>query len=182
MTYSPPPILTSLKVPSLGDVANNIESLPISFTLNGYEAIYPGRADTRLLDALRDHFRLTSVKCGCREGECGACSVIFNDRLVNSCLVPMGRVELGSVLTLEGFRETERFAVLDAAYAQVSAVQCGFCIPGMVLASEALLRRNSKPNPLEIRTALSGNLCRCTGYNAIVEAVTMASIEGEGLW
>jgi carbon-monoxide dehydrogenase small subunit len=183
MTYSPPPIVSArMTPPAAPPAASSGPPAPLEFVLNGESAVYAGRGDARLLDVLRDVFRLTSVKCGCREGECGACAVIFNDRLVNSCLVPAGMVALGSVTTLEGFRETERFAVLDRAYARFSAVQCGFCIPGMVLASEALLRRNPRPSPAEIREGLSGNLCRCTGYNAIVEAVTLASKEGEGLW
>jgi carbon-monoxide dehydrogenase small subunit len=154
----------------------------VRFILNGSEAVFFGRSDARLLDALRDVFSLTSVKCGCREGECGACSVIMDGRLVNSCLVAMGRVEGSGLLTLEGFRETERFGVLEKAYAKVSAVQCGFCIPGMVLASETVLSKNPRPSESDIRTGLSGNLCRCTGYNAIVEAITIASEMGEGLW
>jgi carbon-monoxide dehydrogenase small subunit len=94
----------------------------------------------------------------------------------------MGAVEGCSVVTLEGFRETERFAVLDRAFGEVSAVQCGFCIPGMVLAAEALLSKNPHPTDDEIREGLSGNLCRCTGYNAIINAVSIAAKEGNGLW
>lgn len=154
----------------------------IRFTLNGAPVSYPGSAADRLLEVLRSTFRCTSVKCGCKEGECGACSVLLDGVLVNSCCVAMGAVEGASVVTLEGFRETERFAVLDRAFAQVSAVQCGFCIPGMVLAAEALLSRNPHPTEQEIREGLSGNLCRCTGYNAIVNAVSIAAKEGNGLW
>jgi carbon-monoxide dehydrogenase small subunit len=154
----------------------------VAFTLNGRPTEWWGRPDERMLDVLRDAFGLSSIKCGCREGECGACSVIMDDRLVNSCLVAMGRADGADVLTLEGFRDTARFRVLEKAYAGVSAVQCGFCIPGMVLASETVLRRNPRPTEADIRVGLSGNLCRCTGYNAIVEAITVASKKGEGLW
>ena len=101
---------------------------------------------------------------------------------MNSCCVAMGAVSGSEVLTLEGYRETARFAVLDRAFAAFSAVQCGFCTPGMVMASEALLAHNPHPTEAEIREGLSGNLCRCTGYNAIVNAVRRASEEGEGLW
>ncbi|HAK73564.1 MAG TPA: ferredoxin [Sporomusaceae bacterium] len=131
---------------------------------------------------MRAEFRLTGVKCGCKEGECGACSVILDGRLVNTCMVAMGNLEGSTVLTIEGYSETERFAVLEKAYASVSAVQCGFCIPGMMLASECILAKNPKPTEAEIREGISGNLCRCTGYNAIVEAIAIAAKEGQGLW
>ena len=154
----------------------------IEFTLNGEHTVYEGSATARLLDVLRDHYRLTGVKCGCKEGECGACSIILNGRLVNSCMVAMGRVAGCDVVTIEGYSRTERFKVLDAAYASVSAVQCGFCIPGMVLASECILAHNPNPSEAEIRDGISGNLCRCTGYNAIVKAIQIAAKEGKGLW
>jgi aerobic carbon-monoxide dehydrogenase small subunit len=154
----------------------------ISFTLNGKTVTSNAAPNERLLDVLRDEFRLTGVKCGCKEGECGACSVILDDRLVNSCLVAMGRIEGRSVMTIEGYRETDRFKVLDKAYADVGAVQCGFCIPGMILASECLLAKNPNPAEADIRDGISGNLCRCTGYNAIVQAIRNAAKEGEGLW
>ena len=154
----------------------------IRFILNGAEAVYDGSATDRLLDVLRDTYGCTSVKCGCKEGECGACSVLMDGTLYNSCCVAMGAVDGASVVTMEGFRETERFQVLEKAFGEVSAVQCGFCIPGMVLAAEALLSKNPHPTEDEIREGLSGNLCRCTGYNAIVNAVNNAAKEGNGLW
>lgn len=154
----------------------------IKFILNGKEALSTAKANERLLDVLRGEFRLTGVKCGCKEGECGACSVILDGRLANSCMVAMGSLEGSTVVTIEGYRETERFAVLDKAYASVSAVQCGFCIPGMILASECILSRNPNPTDAEIREGISGNLCRCTGYNAIVNAIDIAAKEGKGLW
>lgn len=154
----------------------------IKFMLNGKEAVSSSRANERLLDVLRNKFHLTGVKCGCKEGECGACSVIIDDQLANSCMVAMGSIEGSTVVTIEGYRETERYAVLDKAYAAVGAVQCGFCIPGMVLASECILARNPNPTDAEIREGISGNLCRCTGYNAIAEAIGIAAKEGEGLW
>jgi len=154
----------------------------ISFILNGQEVASAAKANERLLDILRTEFTRTGVKCGCKEGECGACSVILDGKLVNSCMVAMGYVEGSTVMTIEGYRETERFAALDRAYASVSAVQCGFCIPGMILASECILAKNPKPTEAEIRAGISGNLCRCTGYNAIVKAIGLAAKEGEGLW
>ncbi|SMC56405.1 (2Fe-2S)-binding protein [Sporomusa malonica] len=154
----------------------------IEFILNGQEVTSSAKANARLLDVLRNEFTLTGVKCGCKEGECGACSVILDGRLVNSCMVAMGHIAGSTVMTIEGYRETERFAVLDKAYAFVSAVQCGFCIPGMILASECILAKNPNPTEAEIREGISGNLCRCTGYNAIVEAIKLAAKEGRGLW
>ena len=154
----------------------------ICFTLNGKKTCYAGNAAERLLDVLRGHYHLTGVKCACKEGECGACSVLMDGQLVNSCMVAMGRCEGTQVVTIEGFSQTERFKVIDQAFAAVSAVQCGYCIPGMVLATEALLMENPHPTEDEIRSGLSGNLCRCTGYNAIVRAVQIAAKEGDGLW
>ncbi len=154
----------------------------VSFQLNGKNVTYDGDVNARLLDVLRNEFHLNGVKCGCREGECGACSVIMNEMLVNSCLVAMGRVNGGSVTTIEGYCKTERFKVLDKAFASVSAVQCGYCTPGMVLAAECILAKNPHPTEEEIRVGISGNLCRCTGYHSIVEAVTAAAKEGNGIW
>ena len=154
----------------------------IKFVLNGAEVAYEGSAADRLLDVLRDTYNTKSVKCGCKEGECGACSVLIDGTLINSCCVAMGAVEGCSIVTIEGFRETARFAALEKAFAGIAAVQCGFCIPGMVLAAEALLSKNAHPTVDEIREGLSGNLCRCTGYNAIVSAINTAAKEGNGLW
>lgn len=154
----------------------------IKFILNGKEVRSSARGNERLLDILRNEFNITGVKCGCKEGECGACSVILDGRLVNSCLVAVGSIYGSNVMTIEGYRETKRFQVLDKAYASVSAVQCGFCIPGMVLASECILSKNPNPTEKEIREGISGNLCRCTGYNAIVKAIGIAAKEGKGLW
>ena len=154
----------------------------IRFTLNGQEVVSEAKENESLLDVLRLEFTNTGVKCGCKEGECGACSVILDGQLANSCLVAMGSVEGSYIMTIEGYANTERFQVLDRAYASVSAVQCGFCIPGMVLASECILNKNPNPTEEEIRNGIAGNLCRCTGYNAIVEAIKIAAKEGNGLW
>jgi carbon-monoxide dehydrogenase small subunit len=102
--------------------------------------------------------------------------------LVNSCLTPVGTIEGRSVLTIEGYRETERFKVIERSFADAGAVQCGFCIPGMVMAVEALLNRNNRPSEVAIREAIAGNLCHRTGYTMIVEAVQMAAERGGGLW
>lgn len=154
----------------------------IVFTLNGEITKYTGDTSERFLDVLRDRYSLKSVKCGCKEGECGACSVIIDGKLINSCCVAMGAVTGSEVVTLESYRETDRYKVLDKAFASVAAVQCGFCIPGMVLAAETILAENPHPTEHEIREGISGNLCRCTGYNAIVNAIMAAAEEGKGLW
>lgn len=154
----------------------------IDFVLNGQKTTWQGDQSAKLLDALRDDLGLNDVKCGCREGECGACSVLLDGQLVNSCLVAMGRVADASVTTLEGFKTSKRFAILDRSFAAHAAVQCGYCTPGMILAAEALLTSNPHPTEAEVRTAISGNLCRCTGYNAIVSAILDAAKEGEGSW
>ena len=154
----------------------------IRFKLNGRDKVYAGNPSIRLLDVLREEYEMTGTKIGCKEGECGACSVLMDGRLVNSCLVAVGQIDGSSIVTIEGYSETERFAVLSRAYELVSAVQCGFCIPGMILASESLLASNPHPSREEIRIGISGNLCRCTGYNSIVKAIGIAADEGGGLW
>ena len=154
----------------------------ITFNLNGEETVYAGSPTERLLDVLRNELNLTGTKCGCREGECGACAVIIDGRLMNSCLVAMGSISGAIVTTIEGYSKTARFAALDKAYESVSAVQCGFCIPGMIMASESLLAANPNPTEEEIRIGISGNLCRCTGYNPIVRAISIAAESGGGLW
>ncbi|MCL2578456.1 MAG: (2Fe-2S)-binding protein [Oscillospiraceae bacterium] len=152
------------------------------FNLNGKEVNYAGSPAGRLLDVLRGEWQMTGTKCGCKEGECGACAVIIDGKLTNSCLVAMGSLEGANVTTIEGYRETQRFAALDKAFEAVSAVQCGFCIPGMVLAAECLLSANPHPTEDEIREGISGNICRCTGYGPIIKAIDMAAKEGDGLW
>lgn len=154
----------------------------IEFTLNGKQVSLDCGPSERLLDIIRDRLGLTGTKEGCGEGECGACSVLLNGRLANSCLVAAGSIRGASVLTIEGFRDTEKYRLLEKAFACAGAVQCGFCTPGMVMAAEALLSRNPHPTEGEVREAISGNLCRCTGYNMIVDAILTASREGNGLW
>jgi len=135
-----------------------------------------------LLAVLREDLGLTGTKRGCGEGECGACALLVDDRLVNSCLLPVGAVIRCRVTTIEGFRRTPQYRRLARAFTEAGAVQCGFCTPGMILAAAALLRRNENPSAEEIRAALAGNLCRCTGLNMIVEAVRLAARQGEGAW
>lgn len=149
--------------------------------INGeWTTIEDGKTN-RLLDVLR-HDHGTGTKEGCSEGECGACAVLVNGKLMNSCILPLGSLEGATIVTIEGYRETRKFQVLSDAYAEAGAVQCGFCIPGMMLASEALLSRYPHPTTEQIREGISGNLCRCTGYSMIIEAIHIAAKEGDGLW
>ena len=135
----------------------------------------------KLLRFLRDELRLTSVKDGCSEGACGACTVIIDGETVRACTPMTDRLEGKHILTVEGLTEEEK-KLYTYAYGEAGAVQCGFCIPGMVLAAESILAKNPTPTEIDIREGISGNLCRCTGYNAIVNAILIASKEGNGLW
>lgn len=154
----------------------------INFTLNNKEVFIEEEPIKRLLDVLRENFKFTGVKEGCGEGECGACSVIIDGKLINSCLVPVGSLEGSKIITIDGYRETLRYEIVKQSFEEVGAVQCGFCIPGMIMATEALLSKKPRPSEKEIKEGISGNLCRCTGYNMIVEAVSLASQRGKGLW
>ena len=154
----------------------------IEFTLNGKNVVFDGDPLRRLVDVLREGFQLTGTKEGCGEGECGACSVLKNGKLVTSCIIPVGSVGGDEIVTIEGLRETEQGKCIIDSFAEGGAVQCGFCIPGMVMASQALLLTNPHPTEDDIRVAISGNLCRCTGYDLIVESILLASRKGEGLW
>lgn len=147
----------------------------IKFILNHEEVeimIDPG---TLLIDVLRDHFQLTGVKSGCRSGDCGACTVILDGNTVNSCLVPMGKVANRAVLTIEGLSTDGAPDVIQQAFMEQGSVQCGYCIPGMVLSAKALLDANPTPTKADIRTAISGNICRCTGYVKIEAAIEQAA-------
>lgn len=130
----------------------------------------------RLLDILRDDLQLMSIKEGCGEGECGSCSVLLNGEVHLACLVAAAQVDDGSrILTAEGLGQTELGRNLQRTFAEAGAVQCGYCIPGMLISSFALLSTNPQPSTEEIRQSLSGNLCRCTGYTKIIQAVKQAA-------
>jgi len=154
----------------------------IEFTLNDKAIKIDADASRRLLDVLRDDLGMKSVKEGCGEGECGACVVLVNGRSVNSCMLPAGAIIGKSVVTLEGFKHTERYKAIEKGFLKAGSVQCGFCTPGFVISTESLLNANPRPTDEEIKEALSGNLCRCTGYNMIIKGVRMAMDIGEGLW
>ncbi|HWQ89971.1 MAG TPA: (2Fe-2S)-binding protein [Desulfitobacteriaceae bacterium] len=154
----------------------------INFRLNGEAVRLTVPPLKRLVDILRDDLNLTGTKEGCGEGQCGACSVLVDGRLANSCLIPAALLAGRSIVTIEGYRNSARFDHLKACFEKAGALQCGFCTPGMILAAEALLCQNPKPTQADVRVALAGNLCRCTGYNMIVEAVLLAAREGGKLW
>ncbi len=154
----------------------------ITFTLNGKKVTLSARGDTRFLDILRKELGLTGPKEGCGEGECGACAVFVDDRLVNSCILPLAAVSGSKVLTIEGYRQTKRYEILETAFLKEGATQCGICTPGMIMAAQNILSQNAHPSEEEIREGLSGNLCRCTGYNMIVKAIRRASKSGDGPW
>ena len=148
-----------------------VERIEVSFTLNGEAATVETWPLARLLDVLREELALTGTKEGCGEGECGACSVFVDGVLVNACLVPMAQVAGARVETIEGVAAKAENAGLLDAFVRCNGTQCGICTPGMLIASKALLDRNPNPTDEEIRTWLAGNLCRCTGYVKIVDAV-----------
>ncbi|MEA2203262.1 MAG: aerobic carbon-monoxide dehydrogenase small subunit [Blastocatellia bacterium] len=128
----------------------------------------------RLLDVLREQLHLTGTKEGCGEGECGACSVMLNGRIANSCLVPVTQAAGAEIKTIEGVANGDQLHAVQQAFIECGGAQCGICTPGMVLAAVDLLSRNPNPDEAEIRTGLAGNLCRCTGYMKIFESVVRA--------
>ena len=141
------------------------------FTLNGQAVSYDGSGTRRLLDVLREDLGKTGTKEGCGEGECGACSVLIDGQVVDSCLVAVGQVEGCDVLTVEGLADGGQLTALQQAFIAYGAAQCGICTPGMLLAAHVLLQRTKRPGADEVREGLAGNLCRCTGYTKIIEAV-----------
>jgi len=144
--------------------------LRVPCTVNGRRTVLEGHAIARLLDALR-HAGLTGTKEGCGEGECGACGVLLDGSLVNSCLTPLAHAEGRAITTIEGIATDEMLHAIQAAFVDGGGAQCGICTPGMVLAAYELLSRTAEPSDDEIRVALAGNLCRCTGYQRIFAAV-----------
>lgn len=154
----------------------------IKFKLNGQDVELNLDPSSRFLDVLRNNFGLTGSKEGCGEGECGACAVLLDGHIVHSCCLPLANVNGKEIMTIEGYSKTKRFEVLADAIHEEGGSQCGICTPGMMIAAESLLSQNPKPTEEEIRIGISGNLCRCTGYNMIVKAIMRASIKGDGLW
>ncbi len=142
------------------------------FVLNGAPMAVESPGSRRLLDVLRETLGLTGTKEGCGEGECGACSVLIDGEVVNSCLVAAGQVEGCEVVTVEGLAPPDgELSPLQQAFIERGAAQCGICTPGMLLAAHALLEQNPRPSEDDVRVGLAGNLCRCTGYTKIIAAV-----------
>ncbi|KZL91034.1 (2Fe-2S)-binding protein [Clostridium magnum] len=152
----------------------------IFFNLNGEDVSAEINPNKRLLDVIREEFGLTSVKEGCSEGECGACTVILDGEAVTSCCILGPQVDGCSVITIEGLEKNGKLDILQQAFLDAGAVQCGFCTPGMILSAKALLTRKPNPTVEEIKTAISGNLCRCTGYKKIIDAVQIAAAQKKG--
>ena len=156
-----------------------LDPIDVTFAVNGETVHLAVSPDASLLDALRDDLELTGTKQGCGEGECGACSVLLNGKVVNSCLVLAAECAGAEVLTIEGLGRMGKLHPLQEAFVQNGAVQCGFCTPGMIMAAYALLQENPSPSETDVRRAFEGNLCRCTGYRKIIDAVLAAANGGQ---
>lgn len=148
--------------------------IPLTMTVNGASRTLEVHPVARLLDVLREDLGLTGTKEGCGEGECGACSILLNGRVVNSCLIPAAQAQGAEIITVEGLAAGENLSALQEAFLVKNAAQCGFCTPGMLISAQDLLNRCPNPDEHQIRDGLSGNLCRCTGYVKILDAVKVA--------
>jgi carbon-monoxide dehydrogenase small subunit len=157
-----------------------VADVTIACRVNGESVEFEAHPMARLLDVLRRSLHLTGTKEGCGEGECGACAILLDGRLVNSCLVPALHADGADIRTIEGIASGETLHAVQEAFITHGGAQCGICTPGMVLASLALLERHPDPSEAEIREGLAGNLCRCTGYIRIFEAVRAAARPAEG--
>jgi aerobic carbon-monoxide dehydrogenase small subunit len=146
----------------------------VNCEVNGHSYTLEVHPMARLLDVLREELHLTGTKEGCGEGECGACSVFINGRIVNSCLVPMAQVQGAEIKTIEGIATGDQLHAVQQAFIECGGAQCGICTPGMVMAAVDLLARNPNPSEADIRNGLAGNLCRCTGYMKIFDSVVRA--------
>ena len=147
----------------------------VGFDVNGMARDVEVAPMKRLLDVLREELRLTGTKEGCGEGECGACSVIVDGEVINSCLVPICQVQGSAIITVEGLVRDGRLDPLQQAFLECGGAQCGICTPGMLIAARALLDGKAQPTRSEIKEAIAGNLCRCTGYTRIIDAIEQAA-------
>ncbi|MEA3453591.1 MAG: (2Fe-2S)-binding protein [Candidatus Caldatribacteriota bacterium] len=152
-----------------------MNKLTIELTINGKKRKVEATPSTRLLDLIRDDLCLTGTKEGCGKGECGACTVIMNGELVASCLILAPQADGAVITTIEGVGDGENLDPVQEAFIETGAVQCGFCTPGMILAAKKLLEENPHPTEEEIKRGISGNLCRCTGYQKIIDAIKLAA-------
>lgn len=155
-----------------------MNKINVSLILNGEPKEITVEPNLTLLEVIRDVFGLTGTKEGCGKGECGACTVLVDNEPVNSCLVLISQVEGKNVATIEGLSGNGDLDILQQKFIEEGAVQCGYCTPGMIMSAKALLLQNNKPTEEEIKRAVSGNLCRCTGYTKIVRAIKSASEHG----
>jgi carbon-monoxide dehydrogenase small subunit len=151
-----------------------VDKLTIELTINGKKRKVETTTSTRLLDLIRDDLHLTGTKEGCGKGECGACTVIMNGELVASCLVLAPQADGAVITTIEGVGDDKCMDPVQEAFIETGAVQCGFCTPGMILSAKKLLEENPHPTEEEIKRGISGNLCRCTGYQKIFDAIRLA--------
>jgi len=149
-------------------------TIQVNCIVNDEAKTFDAHPMARLLDVLREQLQLTGTKEGCGEGECGACTVFIDGRIVNSCLVPIGQINGAQITTIEGIASGDQLHALQQAFIDCGGAQCGICTPGMVLAAVDLLERNPSPTETDIRNGLAGNLCRCTGYMKIFESVVRA--------
>ena len=153
-----------------------MHNITLSFRLNGTDYTVETSAEKRMLDVLRNDLGLTGTKEGCGVGECGACTVVLNGEAVTSCLVLAGQMQGADIMTIEGMSETQIGNILQDCFVEGDAIQCGFCTPGFIMSAYALLLKNPHPTREEIREAVAGNLCRCTGYKPIVNAIEQAGL------
>lgn len=152
----------------------------LNCTINGKKISVDVDPSIRLVDFLRDQMYLTGTKVGCGKGECGACTVIFNGKSVTSCIIPVMRAQGAVIETIEGVAKGDKLHPIQKRFIDLGAIQCGFCTPGFIMSAKALLDKNNNPTKEQVKEALSGNVCRCTGYKKIEEAVLAAAKDMRG--
>lgn len=155
-----------------------VKRFAVTVTVNGDEKVALVRANTTLLELLRENFDLTGTKRACELGDCGSCTVLLNGEPVNSCIILAVEADGSEVQTIEGLEQEGELDILQKKFIEHGAIQCGYCSPGMIISGRALLNRNAHPTEQEVRKAIAGNLCRCTGYVKIVEAIMAAAEAG----
>lgn len=152
-----------------------MNKISINFKINGKDVSVMTDPSKTLLDLIREDLMLTGTKRGCEIGECGSCTIIFNGKTVNSCMILATQAEGSSIITIEGLAKPGKLHPIQQAFIEKGAVQCGYCTPGMILSAKVLLDENPSPTKEDIRTTIAGNICRCTGYRQIVEAIEYSS-------